>query len=183
MRSMKICLIRHAKVNMNWPRICNSVEFDNACKDYDLADIFKVNAVNVDSEYSRIYVSSMYRSKETARGLFPDSVYCEIDAEEVPLKSFVDCSIKMPLWIWNMMGRLQWYFNGSRQKERRVDTVERCKKIIRELESKNEDCIVVTHGFFMRLLIKCLKLQGYHVSNNKMGISNLHFIYAQRELT
>jgi len=42
MRSMKICLIRHAKVNMNWPRICNSVEFDNACKDYDLADIFKV---------------------------------------------------------------------------------------------------------------------------------------------
>ena len=81
------------------------------------------------------------------------------------------------------MGRLQWYFNGSRQKERRVDTVERCKKIIRELESKNEDCIVVTHGFFMRLLIKCLKLQGYHVSNNKMGISNLHFIYAQRELT
>ena len=30
-------------------------------------------------------------TKETARGLFPDSVYCEIDAEEVPLKSFVDC--------------------------------------------------------------------------------------------
>lgn len=58
----------------------------------------------------------MHRSKATARGLFPDRVYCEIDVEEVPLKSFVDCSIRMPLWIWNIMGRLQWLLNSSRQK-------------------------------------------------------------------
>ena len=124
----------------------------------------------------------MYRSKETARKLFPDRVYCEIDVEEVPLRSFVDCSIKMPLWMWNIMGRLQWYLNSNRQKERRVDTVERCKKIIQELECTNENCIVVTHGFFMKSFIKCLKQQGYTVSNNKMGISNLHFIYAEKQL-
>ena len=116
---MKISLIRHAKVNMNWPRICNSIEFDNACKEYDLAGVFKVNVANVGSEYSRLYVSSMHRSKATARELFPDRVYCEIEVEEVPLRSFVDCSIKMPLWIWNIMGRLQWFLNSSRQKERR----------------------------------------------------------------
>lgn len=177
---MKISLIRHAKVNMNWPRICNSIEFDNACKEYDLAGVFKVNVANVGSEYSRLYVSSMHRSKATARELFPDRVYCEIEVEEVPLRSFVDCSIKMPLWIWNIMGRLQWFLNSSRQKERRIDTVERCKRIIRELESKNENCIVVTHGFFMRSFIKCLKRQGYTIANNKMSISNLHFIYAER---
>lgn len=177
---MKISLIRHAKVNMNWPRICNSIEFDNACKEYDLAGVFKVNVANVGSEYSRLYVSSMHRSKATARELFPDRVYCEIEVEEVPLRSFVDCSIKMPLWIWNIMGRLQWFLNSSRQKERRIDTVERCKRIIRELESKNENCIVVTHGFFMRTFIKCLKRQGYTIANNKMSISNLHFIYAER---
>lgn len=50
------------------------------------------------------------------------AAYYEIDVEEVPLKSFADCSFKMPLWIWNIM------------------------------------------------------------SNNKMGISNLHFIYAEKQL-
>lgn len=179
---MKICLIRHARVNMNWPLICNSIEFDNACNDYDAADISKVNIEKIDSEYSKYYVSPLYRSKETARRVFPNRAYYEIDVEEVPLKSFTDCSFKMPLWIWNIMGRLQWYINSSRQEEKRIDTVQRCKRIILDLECKNENCIIVTHGFFMKTFIKCLKQQGYTVSNNKMGISNLHFIYAEKQL-
>ena len=158
---MKICIIRHAKVDMNWPNICNSVEFDNACKEYDEANILEVNSINKDEDYARIYISSMLRSKETARRLFPDNEYHEIDIEEVPLNSFVNCSLRMPLWIWNLMGRLQWSINSKKQKERRLDTIGRCKRVIRELECRKENCIIVTHGFFMRTLIKCLKSQGY----------------------
>lgn len=178
---MKICLIRHAKVNKEWPGMCNSEEFDKACIEYDEADIIEVKATDIDVDYERVYVSSMYRSRETARRLFPDKGYYETEVEEVPLASFVNCSFRMPLWIWNLMGRLQWATNSNRQKEKRSDTVQRCRRVIGELEARNENCIIVTHGFFMREFLKCLKKQGYSVSNNRIGISNLQFIYVEKE--
>lgn len=177
---MKVCLIRHAKVAMEWPKKCNSVEFDNACMEYDEAGILEVNSADTDDSYKRIYVSNMYRSRETANRLFPGWDCSEIEVEEVPLKSFADCSLRLPLWIWNITGRLQWYANSKRQSENRRSTTERCKRVIHELECRNENCIIVSHGFFMRTFIKCLKKQGYSVSDNKIGISNLQFIYAEK---
>ena len=44
---MKISLIRHAKVNMNWPRICNSIEFDfdGLCKAFPKFQIDEIERI------------------------------------------------------------------------------------------------------------------------------------------
>lgn len=178
---MKIYIIRHARVKMKWPKKCSSLDFDNACKLYDKADIFDSDITQLDINCRNIYVSNLYRSKETARKIFPNREYSEIEIGEVPLRSYKDCSLQIPLWRWNIMGRLQWFFNNRRQTETRIETVERCTRVINELESLDEDCIIVTHGFFMKTLIKCLKKQGYSIVGNKFSFSNLQVVVAESQ--
>lgn len=112
---MKIYLIRHAKVDIIWPKNCNSLEFDNACRAYDKAGITDIGKATIKADFNKIYVSSLYRSRETARRLFPNKEYYKIDVEEVLLISFTGSSFRLPLIMWNVMGRLQWFFNIKRQ--------------------------------------------------------------------
>ena len=42
-----------------------------------------------------------------------------------PLRSSFDTKFKLPLWFWNLSGRLQWLINSSRQPEGRLRTQER----------------------------------------------------------
>lgn len=179
---MKITIIRHGKVNMQWPKRCNSKTFDAACKEYDIAHIEKIdNLCRCDCE--DIYISKYLRSFETAEVLFASKDYIKKDnIGEVPLCSFVDSNIQLPLVIWNIMGRVQWYFNSDRQKESRCETVKRADVVIAELEEKNKDCVLVTHGFFMKTLINRLKKKEYIVNGQKMfGFSNLQMVTAEKK--
>ena len=178
---MKLYLIRHAKVNMDWSKKCNSVEFDRACKQYDMAEIVEVNKFEKEIDSKKIYVSNLHRSLKTAQALFPGNEYHEINIEEVPLKAYKDSTVHIPLWIWNIMGRIQWYFNNKRQDETRYETINRSMYVIKELENINENCVIVTHGFFLKIFISCLKKQGYSLSGNKkMKFSNLQLIVAEK---
>lgn len=176
---MKIYIIRHAKVEMKWPKKCNSVEFDNACELYDKANILDLDIPKLHINCRNIYVSNLYRSKETARKIFPNREYSEIEVGEVPLESYKDCPLQIPLWKWNLMGRLQWFFNNRRQPETRIETIERCIRVICHLESLDEDCVIVTHGFFMKIFIKCLRKHGYSIVGNKFSYSNLQVVVAE----
>lgn len=48
---------------------------------------------------------------------------------EVPLRSFMDTEKRLPLWMWNILGRVQWYIGSSRQLEKRNSTIQRAKKL------------------------------------------------------
>lgn len=163
---------------MEWPKRCNSEQFDKACEQYDGSDIVTDDIVGVDTECEIIYVSSLLRSKETAKRMFPGNEYRMLDVAEVPLKSFTDTAKQMPLWIWNIMGRLQWYFNNGRQDEAKIETIKRCERVIEEIENRKSDCVVVTHGFFMKTFINRLKKHGYSISGATAGYSNLQVIEA-----
>lgn len=179
---MKITIIRHGKVDMQWPKRCNSQAFDAACKEYDMAHIENLdNPCRI--ECNDIYISKYLRSFETAEALFGSEDYIKMDhIGEVPLRSFADSKIQFPLWIWNVMGRLQWYFNFSRQQESRYATIKRADIVITELEERNKDCVLVTHGFFMKTLIHRLRKRGYIVNGQKMfGFSNLEMVTAEKK--
>lgn len=180
---MKIYIIRHAKVNMKWPKQCNSNEFDTACMIYNRSDIKKINNANINISNDNIYVSGMKRSIRTAQILFPTSKYHIVSSiSEVPLKSFTDTNSSFPLWLWNIIGRVQWFFNSSRQDEKRKDTILRAKKIIIQLENRDEDCVLVTHGFYMKTLLQVLKNKGYNVHGNKLfKFSNLQIVLAEND--
>lgn len=180
---MRIMIIRHGKVNMKWPKKCSSDDFDMACAEYDRSDLENINITPLDERNDKIYVSMLSRSVNTAKRLFPNKEYYEMpEIGEVPLKSFMDTKKRLPLWMWNVLGRVQWYIGSVRQLEKKNDTIQRANKVIDLCESANEDCILVTHGFFMKTLIRVLKSRGYLLlGNNQLKIKNLQVIFAEKQ--
>ena len=72
---------------------------------------------------------------------------------EVPLKSSFDTKTNMPLWFWNLTGRLQWFVNSRRQAEGRRQTRKRVKEFVELIRNDDMDIAVVTHGFYMHTLL------------------------------
>lgn len=180
---MEITLIRHGKVDMEWSGRYTSQTFDRACLEYDLAHIKSIDNAYVPAG-NLVYISNLIRSSETAQALFPGKEFIESDdIGEVPLRSFADWSISLPVWVWNVMGRIQWYFNIDRQKEGRYKTIKRADSVIAELEKRKTDCVLITHGFFMKTLISRLKRAGYRIKGQTaIGFGNLQGVTAEKEL-
>lgn len=177
---MKVVIIRHGKVNMQWRKWYTSKQYDRDCANYDFADIVSIGGLpkNVAAD---IYISTLKRSRQTAEQLFGEGSFLETDLlNEVPLNSFCDCNVLLPLWIWNVMGRLQWLWQSSRQQEGRVATGKRAAQLIAGLIKKDKDCILVSHGFYMRTLVKELRRQGFTIEKRGMGIANLAQIIATK---
>ena len=178
---MKIILIRHGKVTMEWKDRYTSSAFDAAVRRYDLSTIAPVRE-RIENRGYMVYASAMPRTGATAKALFgkkPDGVWKELN--EVPICSFMDTKRRLPLKVWNVMGRLQWFFGSKRQKETRNETVARAARVLDALEREGGDCYVVTHGFFLRVLLKELKRRKYTVEKDKhIRINNLARLVAEK---
>ena len=177
---MEIVIIRHAKVNMTWEKAYDSKGFDSACSEYDTKEIS--NVTEKISNKNVVYISSLPRTYETACKLFDSEDFYKTSLiNEVPLRSFKDTNKKYPLWVWNIVGRLQWMFNNKRQIETRNETIVRAHNAIDIIESNNKDCFVITHGFYMMTLIKELRHRGYKIQKKHgAGIANLEKIIASK---
>lgn len=183
-KAVKIILIRHEKVDMAWDKKYNSVEYDLACEHYDRCPIaFPDKKYAKIAGAGRVYVSGLSRTYETACRLFDGTDFVKTSLlNEVPLRSFKDIERLYPLWVWNFVGRLQWFLGKSRQPESKENTKIRARKIIKLLEKGQEDCYLVTHGFYMRVLISELRRCGYRIRGEKnfesFRISNLDRVVA-----
>lgn len=178
---MSIIVIRHGKVDMRWPRWCNAEEFGNACRLYDEADIMPIHAETKEHVTGKVYISTQGRSLKTAEALLGAREYTQMSGLcEVPLRSFARLRFRLPLWVWNVAGRLQWYFGSERQEESRSDTIRRAGAVIEQIE-KEEECVVVTHGFFMKTFLGQLKKAGYALEGDRaFGFDNLHMVRAEK---
>lgn len=179
---MSIIVIRHGKVDMRWPRWCSAEEFDNACRQYEEADILPIPVGQKETVMGKIYVSTQARSLKTAKALFGDREYIQTGSIcEVPLRSFAKVSFRLPLWVFYAAGRLQWYFGCGRQEEGRAGTVRRAKEAVGRA-AREEDCVVVTHGFFMKVFLRQLKKAGYALEGDRaFGFDNLYMVRAERK--
>lgn len=180
---MKIVMIRHGKVDMIWGKKYTSMGYDSACEQYNISDIVPIaeRLTNVNSN-KIIYISELLRTYETACQLFIRTDFYKTNLfNEVPLKSYKDSTKSYPLFVWHIIGRLQWLFNNHRQLETREQTILRARKAIKLLEEKNKDCFVVTHGFYMKTLLNELKEKGYRIKKTKkFWVSNLDRIVAYK---
>ena len=158
---LKVIIIRHFKVKHIWEKRYSSVEFDEACKMYDAAPI-KAGSCSVDFDGKQVYVSELNRTLETANLIFGEKDFCKTGViNEVPLRSAFNTKRRLPLWFWNMLGRIQWFLGSKRQPETKQKTVRRASEFARVISEYDEDMAVVTHGFFMHTLISQMKQLGY----------------------
>jgi broad specificity phosphatase PhoE len=174
-------IIRHGKVDFQWRKYSTSEQFNKDCKMYDEAPSFSSLLDDFRIDYQDIYISSLQRSMETANQLFGEKDFISTKLiDEVPLCASIASNIKLPLIFWNVSGRLQWLFNICSQKESRKETVYRAEQLIGMIVEKENDCIIVTHGFFMHTLLSQMKKQGFHISHSRLSYSNCECVIAER---
>ena len=178
---MKITIIRHGKVDMKWKQWCTSEQFDKDCSNYDSSPICLIDEKIENNIGDDIYISTLKRSRETAEQLFGEKEFIETDLlNEVPLKSCLDCKISLPLWFWNIFGRVQWILGNNRQLEVKTETKKRADQLIERLLQENKNCILISHGFYMRTLVNELQQYGFTIDKNKMEFRNLERIVAEK---
>lgn len=153
-------MMRHFKVKDTKKCWMNSVQFDQWVEEYDTFDLddTSVDFPNV----STVYVSSHTRALRTAD--FIDSKYQISDfVREVDAKAFTQTSLLLPKWLWLFISRIQWYFNISKG-ENRVDTIRRIEYFFQTCDLQ-QNIMIITHGFVMKIIIKVLKKHGFDGKN------------------
>lgn len=178
---MQAVIIRHGKVNFSWNKFCTSRQFNEDCKMYDNAPIFSSLHSAPRIDYQDIYTSSLSRSIETAKQLFGEKDFISTKLiDEVPLCASITSRKKLPLIFWNVSGRLQWFFNISLQKECRKQTIRRAEQFVEMIIRKDNNCIIITHGFFMHTLLSEMKKKSFKISHARFSYSNGEWVVAQR---
>ena len=181
---MKITLIRHGKVDMDWRKRYTSEEYDDAWERYDSCDIFPITDHYQVSDDAKIFVTGYKRTQETAKQFLGVDDFEVIDslADEVPLKSYKDSRRRHRRGYMNVRGRLQWYLPSKRQEERRKATFLRAEELISFLEKQTNDAVVVMHGFFLRATCHVLKKLGYHLNlTPRFRVPNLLVVEAVKD--
>lgn len=169
-----ITLIRHAKVNYEFKKYYHYFEFDKACTEYDNSSVLR--GIEHRTIVNTVYVSSMTRTHDTSKLLFPNKIPIENKLfDEVPIQSFASLPFPLPTALWFGIGRLQWLFSSKRQPEGKDDTKIRVQKAVDILVANDEDVVLISHGLFMRLLVKELKKRGF-ILKGKARYRNLDCI-------
>jgi broad specificity phosphatase PhoE len=160
---MKIGLVRHFKVaHKNYKPYCYPKEFHSAMQEYDEADIIigKTDLNGIDWEVC--FSSSYKRAFETAQNIFNKEIIKTDLIREVPLLPFTLLKIKLPWFIWHIGARIAWSNNAKSQNETKQETNERMLLIYQKiLETKCQNILVVSHGFFMKCFSRFLTVNGY----------------------
>ncbi|AYA99186.1 histidine phosphatase [Lachnoanaerobaculum umeaense] len=178
---MKVIIIRHGKVDYDWKRKYSSGEFDKACIQYDKSPIMQMSYYIPLFNVKQIYVSKLSRSRDTAMEIFGSREFiCTELLNEVPLGSSFNCRIELPLWFWNVTGRIQWLFNISRQGESQKETIARARKFVELLNTEEYDSAVVTHGFYMHILVKEMQKVGFRISKSVRNYKNGDYVVAEK---
>ena len=184
---MRIVVIRHGKVLHDWKKWCTSAEFDEQCALYDkapidVASIGTAPASAMSNNAQNIYISELNRTLQTAEAIFGKRDFKRTSLiNEVSLRSGFDTAVKMPLWFWNVLGRLQWLTGIKRQPEIEAHTTIRAEQFVQQIIKSNEDCAIVTHGFFMHTLIKALRKEGFTADKNRVEYRNGEAIVLRRD--
>ncbi len=178
---MKVIIIRHGEVDLPRSKYCTSDTFDKECSGYDKAPLRKASYSIPADTYRDIYISGLSRTFDTALAIFPGRSFRKTQLiNEVPLRSGFDTGMKLPLWFWNTIGRLQWLLGSKRQPESRRFTQKRARKFIGMICRKDTDCAVITHGFFMHTLLSEMKKAGFDISHSRAAYKNGEYVIAER---
>lgn len=167
-----IYFLRHFKVKDSSKSWLNSDEFDNWVKDYDTFEL-EYSDIVLPKNIDKIYVSSQNRAIKSADFLNLDYEINDL-LVEVPIKSFINTKFKLPKWLWLFLGRVAWFLN-FKQNETKKETNKRVEYFIQNLDMTG-NILIISHGFFMMLLVKKLKKIGYtgnistKMSNGKVYI-------------
>src|SRR5438046_2816779 len=123
--SLKIGLIRHAKIFYRDPPCTNGKTFDEAADAYDAAPVEEINLKIAASDFPLCFCSSKRRAIKTAEMIYNPTFIITGELDEVKNAAFFLKKIKVDTRFRKVMGRIAWFFNYHNMPETRRQSRER----------------------------------------------------------
>ncbi|MDK8180569.1 histidine phosphatase family protein [Paenibacillus sp. UMB4589-SE434] len=160
---MKIGLMRHFKVDWtpanHW---MTADEFDQWIVDYNHSNIIPDQTQVMDTDWNICLSSDLIRARDTANIVYSGDIQCLNLLREIDIAPILRLRVRLHTNIWLALGRLAWYFAHRSQLESRVQVTARAQHVIDLIESYQVDnVLVVSHGMFIKVLNKQLRVRGY----------------------
>lgn len=157
---MRVLLMRHFTVDFCWKDNYNHKGYMEALKTYNKRPV--INIKELDFPIKTIYISSLSRTRETAGYLKGEKEVIQTDLiDEIDLQGSGIINYRLPVKFCHRFALLKSILNLKSQNETRKETKARAKKFLRLIEDKNEDCIVISHGMFLKVLMRIMIRRGY----------------------
>lgn len=166
---MKVLIVACGKAAMTWEKVYNSDAFNEITRRVIDCDVETIQTDRTSSNGRPVYVSSAKSATQTAELLFTNAdIIVEPLLNEVPVHAYKDTAKRLPLWRWQLMASMQRFFGNSRQPESRAQARARAKELRNLLESKNQDCVLISHPIFIKALLHQFESHGYHVNRTNL---------------
>ncbi|MGM9956502.1 MAG: histidine phosphatase family protein [Peribacillus sp.] len=159
---MKIGLVRHFKVNHDFPtgKYVTADFMDQWFKDYDEADIVYGETPLLDVEWKACYTSDMSRAVKTAEHIYPDKIIQMKELREIPSPPLKG-KVKLPFILWAIWIRCSSFLN----KQTRLEIKKAEKRINQALDqilaNGEQDTLIVSHAALMVYIRKELIRRGF----------------------
>ncbi|WP_189023593.1 histidine phosphatase family protein [Paenibacillus albidus] len=161
---MRIGLIRHFKVvHPSTGKWMTPQQFNQWVEGYNVGALAPPQELPpLHAEWSYCLSSDLQRACETAKAVWPQEFQSTDQLREIEIAAVFHWPIKLPLYVWLILGRIAWYISHRSQAETRQETAHRAKRLVDQIESgPRADVLLVTHGAFMKVLRKELHRRGY----------------------
>ncbi len=167
---MKVILIRHFKVDHPWKRRCYYKEFLEDIAAYNIKPVIEPKELEFPIE--KVYISTLPRTEATAKFLKGNKTIIKTALiDEVDFSGRSRIKFRLSNTFWYLLAATKWQFNSRRINETIKHTRKRAAEFLKLLEKNNEDCIVVSHGMFLLVLMNLMTNKGYSggVKTNRLA--------------
>ena len=159
---MKVLIICSAKPAFVWEKSYDSLGFDQAVQQAASCEAEAFEAKSIQSDGRRVYVSRHKCAIQTAELLLKGTEpVVEPLLDEIPMRAYKDSQHPLPLKRWRQMAKLQQTMGNERQPESTAQAKDRAEQLIRLLEEREEDCVLVSHPAFLKVLLDRFRIHGY----------------------
>ncbi|MCK4837143.1 MAG: histidine phosphatase family protein [Candidatus Aminicenantes bacterium] len=164
-------------MNFNFKKWSDSETFNQNMKSYNNASVNPPSHTFNTKEWDACFTSTMKRAVDTAKIIYNQKITGTDLLREVTLKAGFSTKIKIPVFLWAVIGRFQWYFNSKSQPETKNMSYRRARTFFSGYcfsDKNHHKLLIITHGFFMLSLRRELLKLGFngprllHVKNGKL---------------
>jgi len=178
---MKVGLVRHFEVDCQIPSISKLMtpdQFRQWLQEYEISDIKYGYFEPTMTIWDKCYSSDLPRAMKTARKIYDGQIIKTQALRELVIYPPTDISIKLPILLWLILGRMAWMLSHKSQLESRLMLKERVNYILEELILKDDkNALIVSHGFLMMFLRKALLKRGFKGPNFKKAENGKIYIF------
>ncbi len=159
---MKLGLIRHFKVDQRKKFFLSTDKFNRLMKEYDECPVIPNELTVNHSEWEVCYCSTLPRARKTAESVFNKKIIETDLLVEVPVNSFTDKNITLPLFLWHIGARVAWYKSHKSQLENISQTKRRIENFYEMIvDSGYKNILIVSHGYFLSIFYQEMKKKGF----------------------